>query len=356
MKKLNKSLVVIKKNLLEKLNETFPFENYPQVIILTDENVANFWLDKLLDNLKHSNIHTYVIPAGEEEKKIERVQDIWDFLLENRINRHDLLINFGGGVITDLGGFVASTFFRGISFLNIPTTLLSQSDASIGGKTGINFAGIKNSIGTFNPAEKVLIDPVFLSTLPKREFTSGLGEVVKYALIYDKTFFDYLEEIEEINDSEVLKKIIENSAKIKQEIVAKDFLESGLRKILNFGHTVGHAIESLSYETEKPLLHGEAVGLGMLIESEISREIGLLDSNSLEKIKKFLVGTSHGLSLQITKIPAKISVEKIMEKMISDKKNFANEIRWILLSDIGKAEIDQVVDEKIVLKVLAKFY
>lgn len=349
--KTSKVKIHIGTDIFSRLNDIFNLKKYPQVVIITDQNLAKFWLNKLKNNLEDPVV--YILPSGEKEKNIHRVSDIWEFLQQNKITRNDLIINLGGGVISDLGGFIASTYFRGISFLNIPTTLLSQTDASIGGKTGINFNNYKNSIGVFYQPIGIAIDPSFFSTLPDREFYSGLGEVIKYALIYDNELFNFLlsKNRLEIKEGENLFEIIKRSVKIKKEVVEKDELESGLRKILNFGHTAGHAIESLSLKTESPLFHGEAIGLGMLIEAKISRDFGILSDEDFLLIKDILKKYEF-----IEKIPLEFSIEEIINKISHDKKNSNDCVKWVLLSKIGETKIDQIVDEKIVRKVLTEFY
>ena len=242
-----------------------------KVFILTDENVAPFWLPEVTHWLHCDSAIDIVIKAGEQHKNLQTVQRIWKTLMKHHADRNALLINLGGGVITDLGGFAASTYKRGIKFINIPTTLLAMVDAAIGGKTGIDFGGSKNQIGTFAEAEEVIIDPVFLETLPERELFSGMAEMLKYGFIADSKLL-------EIN-LENYQKFIVRCGEIKREIVEQDPTEKGLRKILNFGHTLGHAIESHCLTTDYPLLHGEAVALGMLGALWLSvKQLGLDDS------------------------------------------------------------------------------
>ena len=251
-----------------------------QVFILTDENVALFWLPEVAHWLRCDSAVDIIIKPGEQHKNLQTVQRIWKTLMKHHADRNALLINLGGGVITDLGGFAASTYKRGIKFINIPTTLLAMVDAAIGGKTGIDLGGAKNQIGTFAEAEDVLADPVFVSTLPRREILSGMAEMLKYGFIADDNLL-------EINFDNYQDYIL-CAGEIKREIVAKDPKEAGLRKILNFGHTLGHAIESHCLTSEYPLLHGEAVALGMAGALWLSVKNCGLDEQGLKDYEKKL--------------------------------------------------------------------
>ena len=251
-----------------------------QVLILTDENVAPFWLPEVAHWLHCDSATDIVIKPGEQHKNLQTVQRIWKTLMKHQADRNALLVNLGGGVISDLGGFAASTYKRGIKFVNVPTTLLAMVDAAIGGKTAIDFGGAKNQIGTFAEAEEVLVDPVFLTTLLRRDILSGLSEMLKYGFIADTKMLEA--NLENYQD------FILRAGEIKREIVAKDPCESGLRKILNFGHTLGHAIESHSLTTDSPLLHGEAVALGMAVALWLSVKQCGLDEKVLKDYEKRL--------------------------------------------------------------------
>lgn len=272
--------IIIQENLINDINNFADLSTFSKVVVLTDENlINNGWLNKI-------SIKDFIkIKSGEKNKNIETVSYIWQQMNELKMDRKSILVNLGGGVICDLGGFCASTYMRGIKFIHIPTTLLSQVDASVGGKTGFNFNEIKNLIGTFNEPYKVLIDPNTLTTLPKREYTSGLAEVIKYGIIYDKELFEYLKNNTNCIDNNY---IIKKSCEIKQKIVEKDFKESGIRKILNFGHTIGHSIEGTSLKTNNYLFHGEAVAIGMIAESFIAKQIGFITDNEMEQIVKII--------------------------------------------------------------------
>lgn len=303
-----------------------------QVFILTDENVAPFWLPEVEYGLNCENAIEIVIKPGEQHKNLQTVQRIWKNLMKHHADRNSLLVNLGGGVITDLGGFSASTYKRGIKFINIPTTLLAMVDAAIGGKTGIDFGGAKNQIGTFAEAEDVLVDPAFLSTLPRREILSGMAEMLKYGFIADDNLL-------EINIDNYQDHIL-RAGEIKREIVAKDPKEAGLRKILNFGHTLGHSIESHCLTTDCPLLHGEAVALGMAGALWLSVKHCGLDEQVLKDYEK-------KLPLLLSEADIALSdadVEPIMDYLAYDKKNKGSKPQFVLLEAVGKPVWDAEID------------
>lgn len=354
MKKLNIQIqnkqrnysVLIGDGILKNIADLFEFNRYSKVLIITDRHVAKLILGKLRRVIPLGS-GCIILPSGENIKNIKIVQRIWKKLLENHCDRKTLVINLGGGVIGDVGGFAASTFMRGLNFLQIPTTLLAQVDASIGGKTGINFLGIKNLIGTFQQPIGVVIDTQTLETLPKREFLSGFAEIIKHGLICDKKYFFYVTSKSPLEfNSRELVEIITKSCRIKADIIQRDATEKDLRKILNFGHTIGHAIEALSLETARPFLHGEAINIGMLVESRISVLTGLLSEAECMLIKEHLNRAGLPNSNNIT------NFESIMEKIQSDKKNKKREINWTLLQSIGNAIYDQKVEKSIIRKAL----
>lgn len=323
--------VHIGKNLLGKIDQLFDFSKFSKIAILTDENVHMSLMSQISLISQISPISPIVIPAGEHEKNIETVKKIWEKMFEAGLDRKSLLINFGGGVVCDIGGFAAATFMRGIDFLNIPTTLLAQIDASIGGKNGIDFLEIKNGIGTFSDPIGVVIDVSTLKTLPRRELEAAFGEIIKHGVISGREYLDLVtaKKPGEFNEQE-LQKIIKKSVQIKSEIVKKDSKEKSLRKILNFGHTIGHAIESLSWKTDKPLLHGEAVAIGMVAECRLASSNCVSWTGDLEIIEKAIAHA--GLP---TKIP-KIKLEDVMKVIQADKKNIHEEILFSLPEKIGK--------------------
>ncbi|MBR1514716.1 MAG: 3-dehydroquinate synthase [Bacteroidales bacterium] len=304
-----------------------------KIFILTDENVAPFWLPETEYGLGCKAIDI-VLKSGEQHKNLQSVQRIWKTLMKYHADRNALIINLGGGVITDLGGFAASTYKRGIRFINIPTTLLAMVDAAIGGKTGIDFGGGKNQIGTFAEAEDVLIHPDYLITLPQRELLSGLAEMLKYGFIADP-------ELLQVN-LENCKQFILRCGDIKREIVEKDPIEKGLRKILNFGHTLGHAIESHCLTTDRPLLHGEAVALGMGAALWLSEMKFGLDAAVLQhfenQLKMLLSETEISLS--------EADVEPILNYLVHDKKNNDDKPQFVLLEAVGKPIWDVEVAPK----------
>ena len=293
-----------------------------QVFILTDENVAPFWLPEVAHGLHCDSTTDIIIKAGEQHKNLQTVQRIWKTLMKHHADRNALLLNIGGGVITDLGGFAASTYKRGIRFVNVPTTLLAMVDAAIGGKTGIDFGGAKNQIGTFAEAKEVLINPVFLETLPERELRSGLAEMLKYGFISDAKLL-------EIN-LENYKDYILRAGEIKRKIVAKDPTEKGLRKILNFGHSIGHAIESHCLTTDYPLLHGEAVSLGMASALWLSvKQCGLGE--------KVLHDFELQLPMLLSEVKNSLSetdIEPILSYFVHDKKNKGEKPQFVLLEAV----------------------
>jgi 3-dehydroquinate synthase len=338
--------IFIGRGILKDIAGLFDFGRYSKSVIVTDSRVAKLFLEKVKKAIPFRTNHI-ILPAGENHKNIKSVESIWRKLLECHSDRETLIVNLGGGVISDIGGFAASTFMRGLDFVQIPTTLLAQVDASIGGKTGINFLGIKNLIGTFQQPIGVVIDTQTLETLPKREFLSGFAEIIKHGLIYDKKYFFHVTSKSplEFNSGELVE-IITKSCRIKADIIQKDTTEKDLRKILNFGHTIGHAIEALSLKTDKPLLHGEAINIGMLIEAKISFLTGLLSLSEFQMIQDALGKTELPISANITDFAG------MMKKMQNDKKNKNREVNWTLLKGIGQAVFDQKVENSIVKKAL----
>lgn len=346
IKILNRYNVYVGLKILAKLPKLLNLSTYSKIVVITDLVVSNHWLKLLEKNLPGSLVRV-IIPVGEQSKNIETIQKIWLNLLKNSCDRKSLIINFGGGATLDAGGFAASTFMRGIPFLQIPTTLLAQVDASVGGKVGINFAGIKNLVGTFNQPVGVICDTQLLSTLPDREFIAGFAEIIKHGAIADKKYFEFTtsKKPQEFSKQELIKVIL-GSIKIKTSIINKDEKEMGKRKLINFGHTIGHAIESLSLETPTPLLHGEAISIGIIVEARISNLIRKLPSSDLQLIRQSLINATLPISIP------KIDPEKIIKKMLSDKKNVKGKINFTLLKGIGKAIVNQTIPDNIIRKAL----
>ena len=312
-----------------------------KVFILTDENVAPFWLPETEYWLDCEDAVEIVLRPGEKYNTLQTVQRIWKTLMKHHADRNALLVNLGGGVITDLGGFAASTYKRGIKFINIPTTLLAMVDAAIGGKTGIDFGGGKNQIGTFAEAEEVIVDPVFLETLPQRELLSGMAEMLKYGFIADAKLLE--------TNLENYKQYIVRAGEIKREIVAQDPTEKGLRKILNFGHTLGHAIESHCLTADYPLLHGEAVALGMTAALWLSVKQCGLDERVLQDYEQQLPMLLSEANLNLTEA----DVEPILSYLALDKKNKGGKPQFVLLEKVGKPIWDVEIEPEWVSRALA---
>ncbi|MFC2992286.1 3-dehydroquinate synthase [Halomonas tibetensis] len=305
-----------------------------QVMVVTNEVVAPLYLARCRASLPaDAEVRELVLPDGEATKTLESVSRIWDALLEAGFNRRCTLIALGGGVIGDMVGFAAACYQRGVAFIQVPTTLLSQVDSSVGGKTGVNHALGKNMIGAFWQPRAVLIDTETLETLPAREFSAGLAEVIKYGLIRDADFLGWLEgAMEDLRALEpmALIRAIECSCALKAEIVAEDETEQGVRALLNLGHTFGHAIEA--HQGYGKWLHGEAVGAGMLMAAELSARLGWLDEAEVSRVRDILLAAALPLS-----VPADMSVEDFLVRMRLDKKNIDSRLRLILLRSLGDA-------------------
>ncbi|MBT3548990.1 MAG: 3-dehydroquinate synthase [Gammaproteobacteria bacterium] len=325
--------------------------NYKDIVIITNTKVAKLHLSNLKKSLKAFNVKTIIFPDGEKYKNISSLNKIHDFLIKNKFNRDLTVIALGGGVIGDLAGFASDTFLRGVNLIHIPTTLLSQVDSSIGGKTGVNHKFGKNLIGSFKHPVAIFIDTNYLKTLPRKEFISGLSEVVKYGVIGDKLFLKWLNKNSERildRDSNSLIKLITTSVKAKVSVVQKDERESGIRAHLNFGHTLGHAIESsLNY---KGISHGEAVSIGMLFASAISVEKNGLNIDEFNLIENTLTN----FLLPIT-IPSPVTAANIVKHMKYDKKNRQGKINFVLLTSIGSCCIDDSITDKYILELLKTF-
>ncbi len=311
-------------------------EKYSRVGVLTDENTLLHCYPIIKDYLPKNHL-VFTIKSGEEYKNLETCEQIWQFLTENNFDRKAILINLGGGVIGDMGGFCAATYKRGIDFIQMPTTLLSQVDASVGGKLGIDFKGFKNHIGVFKMPKKVLIYPYFLKTLPKREVVSGYAEVVKHALIKDAQHWDILKKNVDLDQLD-WQQIIPHSIEIKNSVVEDDPFENGVRKILNFGHTIGHAIESYFLESDKEkLLHGEAIAIGMICEAFIAYQKKYINEATFNEIAQYLLRVYP--SVQITQE----DIEQIIPLTLQDKKNTKGTINASLLENTGKANYNQPI-------------
>ena len=324
---------------LEELKKTL--SQASQVFILTDENVAMFWLPETKHWLGCNHAVEIVLKPGEKYKTMPTAQRIWKSLMKYHADRQAIMVNLGGGVITDLGGFVASCYHRGIRFLNIPTTLLAMVDAAIGGKTGVDFGGCKNQIGTFAEPLEVWISPIYLSTLPHREILSGVAEMMKYGFIAHPPML-------KVNPDNYQEYLLA-AGKIKREIVAKDYNEQGFRKVLNFGHTLGHAIESHSFTKDNPLLHGEAVALGMGAALWLSVQLCHLDEKVLRDFERQLPIL---LSEAETKLDV-VDIEPVMRYLAHDKKNKDGKEQFVLIEAPGRPVLDVEVGSEKVREALA---
>ena len=322
-----------------------------QVVVVTNETIAPLYLDTILKNLQRFDVETVILPDGEQFKTLETVTHIFDKLLVSKFSRNATLIALGGGVIGDMGGFAAACYQRGISFLQIPTTLLAQVDSSVGGKTGVNHPLGKNMIGAFYQPECVIADTDVLDTLDDRQLSAGLAEVIKYGLIRDAEFFEWLEN--NINallarDKQALSYAIERSCLNKAEIVAVDETETGVRATLNLGHTFGHAIETgTGYGT---YLHGEAVAIGTCQAADLSRKKGWLNDADVERIIQLF----KQCKLPIYP-PKEIDSDRFLELMAVDKKNVDGQIRLILLTKIGVATLPTDVDKMLLIQTLKTY-
>lgn len=306
-----------------------------KALIVTDSNVDKLYSEEVGKHLEENGflVSYYAFNAGEKSKNIETICDICEALVDNKLDRKSFIIALGGGVVGDMAGFAASIYLRGIDFIQIPTTLLSQSDSSVGGKTGIDFFGGKNILGAFHQPKLVYINVNVLKTLPEREFISGMGEVIKHGIIRDREFFEYLDKnYEDVKSlkADVLLKMCKTNCAIKSEVVAKDEKENGLRAILNFGHTIGHAIESYYNFL---LTHGECVALGMCAISEIAYKRALISNDDKNRIIDIL--KKYGFKTKI----AIDDIEKVLEIMYMDKKVESGVLKFILPEKIGEVVI-----------------
>ncbi|NIJ50986.1 3-dehydroquinate synthase [Dyadobacter arcticus] len=342
---MNQSVVIAP--LGESLSGFLSSFQYSKVVVVVDNNTKKHCYPALKAVLPRHSVVT-VLP-GESQKTLATCEKIWAILTKEELDRHALVINLGGGVIGDMGGFCAAVYKRGIDFIQVPTTLLSQVDASVGGKLGIDFQGFKNHLGVFNIPKSVLIDPKFLSTLPERELRSGFAEVIKHCLIADKEKWEEIryKDFEEQNWED----LISHSVKIKQRVVEQDPTEKGVRKILNFGHTLGHAVETcfLNKPAGQRLFHGEAIAVGMIMESYLSFARKMIDQQTLTNIEEFLFATYGKVAIKPD------DVEKIISLTRQDKKNKGKEVRFSLLNGAGQCAYDIVVTASEMRKSIAYY-
>ena len=323
-------------SIAEKINS----DKFSSIFVLVDENTEKFCLELFIKKSGIKSFNKIIISSGEENKNIDTCISIWGQLNSFKADRKSLLINLGGGVLTDIGGFAASTYLRGIEFINIPTTLLGMVDAAHGGKTGIDFKQLKNQIGVFNEPLEVLLDSEYLKTLSKEEFINGYAEVVKHSLLTDKPdlTFNSLIKLDLFKDSDY---IINSYSSVKNEIVESDKYESSIRKILNLGHTIGHAVESYSHISDKvvDLKHGQAIVIGIITELYISHKKFNFPLKDVVTVKEQLKNYFSLIQLE------EDDIMNIYDLMIYDKKNEGSKINFVLLKEIGKPVIDQIVNK-----------
>lgn len=322
----------------QELNTHLKTKGYSTIFILVDENTHELCLPQFMAEI-YGDYHFEIIEiaSGEENKTIDTCVGVWEALSELGADRKSLMINLGGGVLTDLGGFVASTFKRGIDFVNVPTTLLSMVDASVGGKTGVDLGNLKNQIGVINQPQMVLIVTRFLETLEERQIRSGFAEMLKHGLIKDSNYWQALKQTENFAE---LKEHIYTSVETKNHVVLQDPTEQNIRKILNYGHTLGHAIESYFLENEgkKTLLHGEAIAVGMILEGYLSNKLTGLSTEELKDIKETFLKYYDKISFTPD------DIEKIVSLLKYDKKNSHGNINFVLLKTIGETQTDVQIE------------
>lgn len=340
-------MTVVLSPLKESISDFLQTANYSKIIVLADSNTRRHCYPTLKSLLPKHLLVT--VEAGEQHKNLITCEKIWSDMTSAQLDRHALMINLGGGVIGDMGGFCAATYKRGIDFIQIPTTLLSQVDASVGGKLGIDFQGFKNHLGVFTQPKKVLIDASFLQTLPYVEMRSGFAEVVKHCLIADASKWEVIRkrDFEEQNWPD----LIAHSVEIKKKVVAEDPTEKGLRKILNFGHTIGHAVETyfLSKPPKQRLLHGEAIAAGMVMETYLAYRKKMVNLQTLEQVEEFIFSVFGKASLTIDDVPIIITLAQ------QDKKNRGGELRFSLLNALGSCSYDIKVTEAEIRQAVAYY-
>lgn len=328
----------------EALNNLLKEKNHSILFILVDSNTHEYCLSQFLQNLETTQpIEIIEIDPGEEFKNLETCTGLWNVLSELNADRKSALINLGGGVVTDLGGFVACCFKRGIDFINVPTTLLSMVDASVGGKTGVDLGALKNQIGIISNPELVLVDPYFLGSLPVEELRSGYAEMLKHGLISSKSYWEAVTTVDYTNFDN-LSDLIRQSVEIKNKVVLEDPYEKSIRKSLNYGHTLGHAIESyfMEEESKNRLLHGESIAIGMILANYLSREITNLDSKVCDETSTIILNYYNKVVFEDQ------DIEAIIKLLKYDKKNSHGKIYFVLLSEIGMPVLNQEVSNDLI--------
>lgn len=346
---VSKSNVVVTHDLNDVLSSVFYQIPCDSIFVLMDDNTKKYCHELIACNHYLKNAKSIIIKPGEENKSLETVSYIWEQLNVHGAKRNSLFINLGGGMICDIGGFAASCFKRGMRFINIPTTLLAQVDASAGGKTGFNFMGYKNEIGLFSMPEKVVVCPEFLKTLSNKDFVSGFAEMIKHALIWDEKYLNDLMS-SNLNDIDYNKiaELVSVSVKIKQEVVDKDPDEKNIRKALNFGHTIGHAFESYALAGKINLFHGEAVALGIIGELFLSCKLLNFPKDKYEKIRSYILSVYPPFKVENIE-------DRLFQLMLHDKKNINDDVNFTLLNDVGDFEIDNYCGRDEIIEALKQY-
>ena len=338
---MEKQKIIISKDLCQSLTQAIDEVKHDLLFVLCDETTERLCLPVISNFECMKDAHRITIPATDSHKNLESLSHVWSELQRMGATRHSLMVNLGGGMVTDLGGFAASTFKRGIPYINIPTTLLSMVDASVGGKTGINFGGLKNEIGVFNNARSVILDTTFLRTMDHENICSGYAEMLKHGLINNEEMWAELLNfnLESLEKLEILGRMVAESVAVKQRIVTEDPTEQGIRKALNLGHTAGHAFESLALE-RKPVLHGYAVAWGMIVELYLCCVKTNFPQNQMRQTVAFIKENYGRMEITCDDYP------HLIELMHHDKKNQGNSINFTLLGGIGDIRINQTATEE----------
>jgi len=344
------SKIIVESDLSSSLKPVIRNVQPKKIFVIVDSNTYEYCFSQLNEIIQHKNVFVLTIGQGEKNKNFDTVSKIWDFLQANKCERGSLIINLGGGLLLDIGGFAAATFQRGVKFIHIPTTLLSMVDASIGGKLGFNFNGIKNQIGLFQAPGFVIINPSFLKTLNERQIYAGWAEMLKHGLIHSQEHLDHIIKQNPLKLGKAdWEKLIHNSLKIKNQFVINDPYEKGIRKALNVGHTIGHAFESLSFEKKQPLLHGEAVANGIICELFLSSQLIGFPRGKAEAITDSILKSYSQIKIDNQ------DIDKLEQIMLFDKKNKDNAINFSLLKDVGALALDQYVSEEEVKRSLVYY-
>jgi len=343
--------IYIGSGLISKTELFHPYVKGRQVMVVSNETVAPLYLEKILGSIQDAEVKSVILPDGEQYKNLETLNTVFDGLLKSHYSRQSVLLALGGGVVGDMTGFAAACYQRGVDFIQVPTTLLAQVDSSVGGKTGVNHALGKNMIGAFHQPVAVITDTDTLDTLEDRQMVAGMAEVIKYGLINDSDFYAWLESAMDklmSRDKDALAYVIEQSCLNKARVVERDEKETNIRATLNLGHTFGHAIETITGYTK--WLHGEGVGVGMLMAAEMSKKLGWLSSEDVNRVSGLLKKANLP-----TSIPKEISPQQMIEVMAVDKKVQNNKIRLVLLKAIGDAIITDDFDQDLLIETIETY-